>query len=94
VRASSNPYARHRNEHFEGGGCPDGLAGDRIPRLARITSICEPFDPRVDDRPYQARRPEGQAIEILIDGAGSRLDPEMVDLFVREMPAIRQLDAA
>jgi len=96
LRSGSNllPIIRHHHEHFEGSGYPDGLAGDRIPRLARIVSICDAFDAMVNDRPYRPRRPEGQAIEILIGGAGSQWDPEIVDLFVREMPAIRRLGAA
>ena len=96
LRSGSNllPIIRNHHERFEGGGYPDGLIGECIPRLARIVSVCDAFDALVNDRPYRARRPEGVAIEILINGAGPQWDPELVDLFVREMPAIRQFGAA
>lgn len=48
----------------------------------------------VTDRPYRSRRPVAKAVEILKLGAGAQWDPALVDLFVREMPAIQQLGAA
>jgi putative two-component system response regulator len=96
LRSGTNllPIIRNHHEHFEGGGYPDGLVGDRIPRLARIVSICDAFDAMVSDRPYRPRRSVGTAIEMLNRGAGTQWDPQLVDLFVRELPAIRQHGAA
>jgi putative two-component system response regulator len=96
LRSGTNllPIIRNHHEHFEGGGYPDGLAGERIPRLARIVSVCDAFDAMVSDRPYRSRRPVDAAVEILNRGAGAQWDPALVDLFVREMPAIQQLGAA
>jgi putative two-component system response regulator len=96
LRSGTNllPIIRNHHEHFEGGGYPDGLVGERIPRLARIVSVCDAFDAMVTDRPYRARRPVAAAVEILKLGAGAQWDPELVDLFVREMPTMPQLGAA
>jgi cyclic di-GMP phosphodiesterase len=96
LRSATNllPIIRNHHEHFEGGGYPDGLSGERIPRLARIVSICDAFDALVSDRPYRLRRPVGVAVDILMQGAGPQWDPELVALFVREIPTIRQLGAA
>jgi putative two-component system response regulator len=96
LRSGTNllPIIRNHHEHFEGGGYPDGLVGERIPRLARIVSVCDAFDAMVTDRPYRSRRPVATAVEILKLGAGAQWDPALVDLFVREMPAIQQLGAA
>ena len=96
LRSGTNllPIIRNHHEHFEGGGYPDGLVGERIPRLARIVSVCDAFDAMVTDRPYRSRRPVAKAVEILRLGAGAQWDPALVDLFVREMPAIQQLGAA
>jgi cyclic di-GMP phosphodiesterase len=96
LRSGTNllPIIRNHHEHFEGGGYPDGLVGERIPRLARIVSVCDAFDAMVTDRPYRSRRPVADAVEILKLGAGAQWDPALVDLFVREMPTIRQLGAA
>jgi cyclic di-GMP phosphodiesterase len=96
LRSATNllPIIRNHHEHFAGGGYPDGLSGERIPRLARIVSICDAFDALVSDRPYRLRRPVGVAVDILMQGAGPQWDPEMVALFVREIPTIQQLGAA
>jgi putative two-component system response regulator len=96
LRSGANllPIIRNHHEHFEGGGYPDGLVGERIPHLARIVSVCDAFDAMVTDRPYRARRPLAAAVEILKLGAGAQWDPALVDLFVSEMPAIQKLGAA
>src|ERR1700712_266802 len=49
---------RASHERHDGGGYPDGLAGDEIPLGARIVSVCDSFDAMVADRPYRAARPE------------------------------------
>jgi cyclic di-GMP phosphodiesterase len=96
LRSATNllPIIRNHHEHFDGGGYPDGLVGERIPRLARIVSVCDAFDAMVTDRPYRSRRPVAKAVEILKLGARAQWDPALVDLFVSEMPAIRQLGVA
>ena len=81
-------------ERFDGRGYPDGLHAREIPRLARIVAVCDAFDALVNDRPYRPRLPVDQAVALLVDGAGHQWDPEVVDLFVGEMPAIHRLGAA
>src|SRR5712691_7863289 len=88
------PIIRHHHERFDGRGYPDGLHGREIPRLARIVSVCDAFDALVNDRPYRPRLPVDRALAVLVDGAGYQWDPEVVDLFVGEMPAIHRLGAA
>ncbi len=88
------PIIRHHHERFDGRGYPDGLRAREIPRLAGIVSVCDAFDALVNDRPYRARLPIDHALAVLIDGAGHQWDPEVVDLFVGEMPALQRLGAA
>jgi len=87
------PIIRNHHERVDGGGYPDGLAGDHIPLLARIVAICDAHDALVSDRPYRIRRTSIEAIEILRQGAGLQWDRELVLLLLAELPAIR-LDAA
>jgi putative two-component system response regulator len=88
------PIIRHHHERFDGRGYPDGLHAREIPRLAGIISVCDAFDALVNDRPYRARLPIDHALAVLIDGAGHQWDPEVVELFVGEMPALQRLGAA
>jgi putative two-component system response regulator len=80
---------RHHHERFDGGGYPDGLAGYRIPLLARIVSVCDAYDALASDRPYRARRNSEEAIETLMRGAGQQWDRELVSLLLSELPAIQ-----
>ena len=80
---------RHHHERFDGGGYPDGLAGHKIPLLARIVSVCDAYDALACDRPYRARRNPEEAIETLMRGAGQQWDRELVSLLLSELPAIR-----
>ena len=59
---------RASHEHWDGGGYPDGLAGEEIPLGARIILVCDAFDAMIEERPYQrskerrggGRRAQGQ----------------------------------
>ena len=88
------PIIRNHHEHFDGSGYPDRLSGAGIPRLARIVSVCDAFDALVNDRPYRQRKPVDEALAILTAGAGRQWDPEVVDLFVKDVPLLKALGAA
>ena len=44
---------RSHHERWDGGGYPDGLAGDRIPLEARIIACCDSWNAMRTDRPYR-----------------------------------------
>ena len=48
--------ARSSHERIDGGGYPDGLAGDDIPLPARIVLVADAFDALTSDRPYRLGR--------------------------------------
>ena len=43
---------RHSHEHWDGGGYPDGLAGDEIPLGSRIILACDALEAMTSQRPY------------------------------------------
>ncbi|HKB34161.1 MAG TPA: HD domain-containing phosphohydrolase [Candidatus Dormibacteraeota bacterium] len=88
------PIIRHHHERHDGRGYPDGLGGAKIPRLARIVAVCDAYDAMVNDRPYRKRRSVEQAVAVLVDGAGSQWDPDVVDVFMAEIPTILRLGVA
>jgi two-component system cell cycle response regulator len=73
---------RASHERWDGGGYPDGLAGERIPLGARIIAVCDAFDAMVTDRPYRAGMPRAAAEAELRRCAGSQFDPDVVAAFL------------
>jgi two-component system, cell cycle response regulator len=73
---------RSSHERWDGGGYPDGLAGDAIPLGARIVAVADAFDAMTGPRPYSTARSEGEALEELRRCAGTQFDPAVVDAFI------------
>ncbi len=77
------PIIRHHHERWDGQGYVDGLAGEEIPFLARVVSVVDAFDAMSSDRPYRKALPPDETICRLHEGAGSRWDPDLVDVVAR-----------
>jgi two-component system, cell cycle response regulator len=73
---------RSSHERWDGAGYPDGLAGQSIPRGARIVFACDSFDAMTSERPYREALTPAQAIEELRKCSGSQFDPEVVEALV------------
>ena len=74
-------YSHH--ERWDGGGYPRGLEGDEIPLAARIFAVVDTYDSITSDRPYRRARSHGEAITELCRVAGTQLDPNVVEAFIR-----------
>lgn len=70
------PIVRHHHERWDGGGYPDGLEGEEIPRLARITAVADTVDAMLSDRPYRSARTLEETLTVLREEAGRQFDPE------------------
>jgi diguanylate cyclase (GGDEF)-like protein len=75
--------ALNHHERFDGMGYPNGLEGQRIPLLGRIMAIADASSAMILDRPYRKRRTIREALAELQRCAGTQLDPELVEPFVR-----------
>ncbi len=71
------PGIRHHHEKWAGGGYPDGLAGEAIPRIARIVAVADTFDAMTTTRPYQKAMPLPYVIERIRHFAGRSFDPDV-----------------
>lgn len=79
------PAVRASHERWDGGGYPDGLAGEAIPLAARIISACDTYEAMVTDRPYRSARSSVEARDELARVAGSQLDAEVVAVLLDEL---------
>jgi len=75
------PLIRHHHERWDGSGYPDGLVGNETPLGARIIAVLDAFHAHPGS-PRQTRS-TSNALQALLDGAGSRFDPAVVEAFAK-----------
>jgi HD-GYP domain-containing protein (c-di-GMP phosphodiesterase class II) len=73
------PGIELHHEALDGRGYPYGLKGDQIPLLARVIAVADTFDALTTNRPYQQAHTPEQALQIIRNLAGKRLDPKAVE---------------
>src|SRR3954451_10553350 len=74
---------RSHHERWDGGGYPDGLAGEEIHQLARIAAPADVFDAVTSERVYASARPPDVGVQIVLDGSGRAFDPGVFAAFGR-----------
>jgi putative nucleotidyltransferase with HDIG domain len=72
------PGIELHHESLDGRGYPHGLAGDQIPLLPRIIAVADTFDALTTNRPYQQAFDPLEALRIIHNLSGKRLDPAAV----------------
>src|SRR5688500_1446658 len=82
VLARVGVVVRASHERWDGGGYPDGLAGDAIPLAARIVSACDAYNAMTTDRSYRRALPVADAVAELERCSGSQFDPAVVEALV------------
>ncbi len=70
-------------EHYDGTGYPNGLAGVEIPIGARIFAVADTLDAITSDRPYRRARSFDAAREEILRCSGSQFDPAVVEIFLK-----------
>jgi diguanylate cyclase (GGDEF)-like protein/putative nucleotidyltransferase with HDIG domain len=71
------------HERWDGKGYPRQLAGEQIPLLGRILAVADAFSAMTTDRPYRAHMSFDEALEEIERCAGTQLDPDLAQVFVR-----------
>jgi HD-GYP domain-containing protein (c-di-GMP phosphodiesterase class II) len=76
------PCVLHHHERWDGQGYPFGLAGDEIPKPARILAVADAFDAMTSARPYRAALPVEVALDEVRRCAGTQFDPAVSAAFI------------
>ncbi len=84
------PIVRSHHERWDGKGYPDKLAGEDIPRLARIVAVADAFDAMTSDRPYRKGMPAAVAFAEVDKQRGLQFDPECASAFLTIQERILQ----
>ncbi|MBO6209426.1 MAG: response regulator [Schwartzia sp.] len=75
--------ARSHHERYDGKGYPDHLAGEDIPRPARIIAVADTYDAMTSSRSYRKGLPQDVARAEIEKGKGTQFDPYFADLMIQ-----------
>ena len=89
--AMAHDLAVTHHEKWDGSGYPLGLAGEQIPLVGRIVAIADVFDALTSARPYKEAWPVEKAVGYLEEQRGKHFEPRLVDVFLRQMPALLEI---
>ncbi len=73
---------RWHHERWDGGGYPDGLAGEAIPLSARLMALADVFDALISKRVYKDALPFDAVRRIISEERGRQFDPDITDTFL------------
>lgn len=69
------------HEKWDGSGYPYGLRGGDIPLSARVVALADVYDALTSPRVYKPAMSHQEAIALILAGAGSHFDPQVVAAF-------------
>lgn len=74
---------RSHHERWDGGGYPDGRAGEAIPLIGRVLAVVDVYEAVTSVRPYRGPMSRAEARRLIRDGSGAHFDPRVVEAFLR-----------
>ena len=77
--------ARGHHEKINGRGYPDGLSGNDIPAMARISAVSDIYDAMVSRRSYKNPNSPFKILAVIDSLRDTELDGEYVDVFIQNM---------
>src|SRR5205085_11791980 len=78
-------------KRWDGGGYPDGLAGEEIAPGARIFAVADALDSITSDRTYRRAGEWDTAVAEIRRGTGGQFDAEVVEAFLAREGALREI---
>jgi len=79
------PVVVSHHERWDGRGFPEGLEGEEIPLLARLTAVVDSYERAVNPTESPMPIQPQEALRSILRGAGTAYDPEVVAAFDRMM---------
>jgi putative two-component system response regulator len=84
----AHSIALTHHEKYDGSGYPNGLVGESIPLVGRISAIADVFDALTSERPYKKAWSVESAVVLIKKERGKHFDPMLVDMFIKLLPKI------
>ncbi|MEO5370609.1 MAG: DUF3369 domain-containing protein [Magnetococcus sp. DMHC-1] len=86
--------AHEHHERWDGNGYPRRLKGKEIHVFGRITAIADVFDALSHKRCYKDAWPLDQIIDLFKKERGRQFDPELIDVFMKNIQDIVEIQSA
>ncbi len=80
--AMAQEIALSHHERYDGSGYPHGLRGNQIPLSGRIVAVADVYDALTSKRIYKPRFSHETARTLIVEGAGTQFDPDIVQAFL------------
>ncbi|MBA2943865.1 HD domain-containing protein [Paenibacillus sp. CGMCC 1.16610] len=80
--------AYEHHEKWNGRGYPRGIKGEDIHIYGRITAIADVFDALGSERVYKKAWELDRILQLFTEERGEHFDPQVVDVFFEQLPAI------
>jgi len=86
-------FAGCHHERWDGKGYPHRLKGEEIPLQGRIMAIVDVYDALVSERPYKRAFSDEEAVQIIMQNAGSHYDPLITRVFFEAKDLFKSVKA-
>lgn len=93
IFSMARDVALSHHERWDGGGYPQGLAGEAIPEAARLVAVADVFDALTMQRPYKKPWSLPDTCDYIRAGKGQHFDPKMVLAFEQSLPELIRIRA-
>ncbi len=80
----------YHHERFDGTGYPEGLAGEKIPLMARILAVADSLSAMISERPYRKKMEIKDAVEELKRNVGRQFDEKVVNALIDVIESSRE----
>ena len=87
----AHEIALTHHEKWDGSGYPNGLMGENIPLVGRISAIADVFDALTSERPYKKAWPIDEAMNLIQSESGKHFEPKLVELLEEMLPKILEI---
>lgn len=75
--------ALYHHERYDGGGYPEGKAGEDIPLIARMICVADSFDAMNSNRVYRKKLGREKIISEITENKGTQFDPKIADVMLK-----------
>lgn len=79
---------KHHHEKYDGSGYSLGIAGDEIPKLARIMMVADAFDAMTTNRIYKHKKSVSDAIKEIVSLSGRYYHPEVAQAAAKALEMV------